>query len=291
LALLSSFDPSVRILDLEGRVRERFQLLVGRQPVMMQQFVGGETGSIVFDVRANPFSRNLPFTSIPRGVYLRESVHSRIVRELRLESDNEPRGGERPILYGPGVRWAITPSGKIAVGSGQQYEFRLVTWTGDVFRVVRKEHERAAITPDDRDFLSQQIERWFASQPSRPPFAATLRRAFTFAEYYPAFTRLLGDDSNRIWVQLPATAKYLRHADSQGMQGLRTGSATWDVFDDGGTHIATVAFPDGFELTRVRANTAFGYRMDERGVTVIEGWVVPIRRGSGTSRSKDQRTR
>ena len=77
----------------------------------------------------------------------------------------------------------------------------------------------------------------------------------------PAFSRLLPDDTGRLWIELtPGEGEETR---------------TWLVVDDAGTEIARASVPEVVRLRVIRGNRAYGVMIDEAtGAPIVAAWDI-----------------
>ncbi len=148
----------------------------------------------------------------------------------------------------------------VAVGVSSRYEIKALEADGSLARIVRREHNPRAVTSAEVD---AHIEgRRFFSEASRREY-----RSVPVAEHFPAFTSIMSDALDHLWVREYDLPRQDRPA------------PLWTVFDSEGQVLGFVETPTGFSIYEIGADYILGKSVSELGVESVQLW--PLERSSG----------
>ena len=177
-----------------------------------------------------------------------------------------------------GARVAQEPWGDLfVINPTNRYELRAFARDGTLARIVRRAHEPRAVTQDVIDaYIDASIEEevpyypgeW--SQSDISTYQAEERRRYRsapYAEHFPAFTSLVVDALNHLWVQ------------EYEFPGEARPGSLWTVFDPAGRVLGFVETPDGLQVFEIGEDYILGLRGDELDVESVEVW--PLERSGG----------
>jgi len=143
---------------------------------------------------------------------------------------------------------------------GQSSRFELVGHdrSGSVRRIVRVDRVPRAVTQAEIDESRAAAEESLRGM-SGP--AVERIRATEFASTHPVHGRVLSDDSGNLWVE-----RY--------RSGLveDSGEPEWDIFDDEGRLIGSLATPGDFRITWIGAQFVLGVHSDSLGVETVRAY-------------------
>lgn len=155
------------------------------------------------------------------------------------------------------------------------YEIRAHKADGTLARIVRREHVPAAPTETDRQlFLEEQKSFYLAAvdldgqtmaEALVQEWMAPLVESLTVAEHFPAFSTVLADGADHLWVReydLP--------------QGERS-APLWTVFDPEGRVLGFVETPEGLDIMQIGEDFILGRVKDQLEVEYVQMW--PLERG------------
>lgn len=155
------------------------------------------------------------------------------------------------------------------VGSGKPYAFR-VTSGHDDFRLVETGIPERAIPVD---VWQQRLERAILS--SFPPARIARVRAMPRPETMPAYSALLVDDEDRVWVQEFDADRSTRvvsyivgvapDPSSESAQPQR-----WSIFDSDGLRIGSIELPPNVRITHISRGRVTVVVQDELGVERVQ---------------------
>ena len=147
------------------------------------------------------------------------------------------------------------------------YEIRAFRMDGTLSRIVRRDHVPRSPTEADRaPFVEEQLSNYegldipeAVVEQARQEFETT-----PFADYFPAFSSVIGDAVGHLWVE---EYKYPR--------GDRPGTL-WTVFDPEGHALGFVKTPEGLEVYEIGEDYILGRVRDELDIESIQLW--PLQR-------------
>jgi hypothetical protein len=177
--------------------------------------------------------------------------------------------GIRPLPYGRGTRFAVTPSGVLA-GTDDTWEVRELALDGSVHRIIRHVITprliEAAVADAERERLRlvrrSERAKTFRGMPDSilSWIAASEERMYDdlrFPLSYPAFGRFLLATDSSLWVE-----EYRAPSDSG-----RT--AQWSVHDRDGRWLSLIVLPARFTLYSVTGDRVIGVQRDDMDVESV----------------------
>ena len=191
-------------------------------------------------------------------------------------------GGGTFKFFAKEPNWATTTDGHIIYGTNDNYWIGMSDGSGNLVRVTTKFYEPQAISEADRAVVVGVMAE--GMQGLGLPAAAIERGLGTldFAEFYPAFHRLLSGPRGSIWAQSVTVVDSLSEQDRNtlrdfpgGLDALRLnphllfGARTWDVFDGEGRFLGKATMPAGFTATKFVGEEIYGVWKDELDVEYV----------------------
>ncbi|MDE2794229.1 MAG: 6-bladed beta-propeller [Gemmatimonadota bacterium] len=161
------------------------------------------------------------------------------------------------VIFGPTV--GQVPWGDLIVHSlNDRYEIRAFAEDGTLARIVRRDH--AARPP-----TAEEVEGYIEEQVSGYPddIAAEQRGRYEsvpVAENMPAFTSVMVDGRNHLWVE------------EYELPGEERPGSLWTVFDAQGRVQGFVETPDGLEIFEIGEDYILGLWRDELEVEYVQVW-------------------
>ena len=161
------------------------------------------------------------------------------------------------VIYGPTV--AQVPWGDLIVHSlNSRYEIRAFAEDGTLARIVRRDH---AARPPTAEEVEGYIEERVSGYPD--DIAAEQRGRYEsvpVAENMPAFTSVMVDGRNHLWVE------------EYELPGEERPGSLWTVFDAQGRVLGFVETPDGLEIFEIGEDYILGLWRDELEVEYVQVW-------------------
>jgi hypothetical protein len=170
--------------------------------------------------------------------------------------------------------WTLAEDGRILYALNSDYSISVYSIEGQKERLIRRAWEPRPVTDADKQaFMKLLTELW--SQAGVPPEALEmLTKSVSFADFYPAFTNLLGGPGNTLWVQRVQTAADMGEGVEFNPQDM--GSPNWDVFDRDGRYLGVVTLPDRFTPMRVIGDRIWGIWRDDLDVQYVKALTVTM---------------
>ena len=172
---------------------------------------------------------------------------------------NEPLGYGRQLVTG---LWGDL----VVVSPTTHYEIHAFRGDGSLHRVVRRDHVLRSPSEADREPYVEESMVHILATPGLPEqmveMARTQFHRIPFADYFPAFSSVLGDATGHLWVQ---EYEYPREA--------RPGSL-WTVFDPEGHVLGFVETPEELQIYEIGEDYILGRAEDELGVESIQLWLL-----------------
>lgn len=161
------------------------------------------------------------------------------------------------VIFGPTV--AQVPWGDLIVHSlNDRFEIRAFAEDGTLARIVRRDH---AARPPTAEEVAGYIEEQVSAYPD--DIAAEQRGRYEsvpVAENMPAFTSVMVDRRNHLWVE------------EYELPGEERPGSLWTVFDAQGRVLGFVETPDGLEIFEIGEDYILGLWRDELEVEYVQVW-------------------
>ena len=172
-----------------------------------------------------------------------------------------------------GARVAQEPWGDlILISQTNRYELKAFSRNGTLERIVRRGHEPRAVTQGDVDaYIDASMEEEVPYYPDDlsesdiRTYQAEERRRYRstpVAERFPAFTSLVVDALDYLWIE------------EYEFPGEERPGSLWTVFDPEGRVLGFVETPDGLQVFEIGGNYILGLRGDEFDVESVEVWAL-----------------
>ncbi len=162
----------------------------------------------------------------------------------------------------------------VVVSPTSRYEIRAFLEDGTLDRIVRRDHEPRAPTEADRaPYVEDQMIHILATPELPEQIVEEARSHFLgvpFAEYFPAFTSVLGDAAGHLWVE---EYEFPRE-DRPGV--------LWTVFDPDGKVLGFVETPKGWRIFEIGEDYILGSTEDELEVEYVHVWPLERAGASGS---------
>lgn len=163
-------------------------------------------------------------------------------------------GTDRETLYwkifGREPAWAVWGD-LVAVGASSRYEFKAYRADGSLARIIRREHDAREVTAADVD---AHIEgRRFRIEADRREY-----RAVPVSEHFPAFTSIIGDAADHLWVE-----EFAAPADESPAR-------LWTVFDPEGRVLGFFETPKDWRILEIGEDYILIRVLDELGVESVQ---------------------
>ena len=161
------------------------------------------------------------------------------------------------MIFGPTV--AQVPWGDLIVHSlTNRYEIKAFAVDGTLARIVRRDHAARPPTAEEvGDYIEQQVSGY-------PDDIAAEQRgryeSVPVAENMPAFTSVMADRRNHLWVE------------EYELPGEERPGSLWTVFDAQGRVLGFVETPDGLEIFEIGEDYILGLWRDELEVEYVQVW-------------------
>ncbi|MGH7500804.1 MAG: hypothetical protein ACREL7_03515 [Longimicrobiales bacterium] len=181
------------------------------------------------------------------------------------------RGNSAQIrLFDTEPMWAIGLDGTVFFGLNSEFSIEMRTSDGVMQRIVRLPMERKPVTDADQQQFREMMSELFAQQGLPPETVAQISSMIQFAEFYPAYSQIMGGPENTMWVQRVRTAtEAAASGESFDPQQGDSGSRVWDVFDAEGRYLGPLEMPARFQPLHVTGNTIYGVGRDDVDVQYV----------------------
>jgi len=171
--------------------------------------------------------------------------------------------------------WTLAEDGRILFAMNIAYNITVYSEDGQQQeRIIRRAWERKPVTDADKQAFMKLLGEQMSSMGAPPETVEMLTSSMSFADYYPAFTNLLGGPGNTIWVQRVQTAADMDEGVEFNVQDM--GSPKWDVFDRDGRYLGEVTLPDRYTPIRFIGDRIWGVWRDDLDVQYVKALTVKM---------------
>jgi hypothetical protein len=141
-------------------------------------------------------------------------------------------------------------------GDTEQYELREVIGPGETGRIVRWAGPDRTVRDSD---VNAVLAKWSEGvEPEVRSYLAEYGRTHPRADQFPAYERLIADQTGRLWVQ-----DYVKDHEDDGLR-------RWVVFSpDGEQALARATLPASLELKEIGDDWVLGVEKDDLGIESI----------------------
>jgi len=157
--------------------------------------------------------------------------------------------------------WEAQWGGRVILTTDDNYEIRAYdASTGALARIVRREYESHAPTREEIDeALEDALKRTGLIGQLLEPVRRDCGN-IAVLEQFPAFSKLLTDPLDHLWVR-EAT-----------LPGMDRPAPLWTVFDPEGRALGFIKTPDGLTIYEIGADYLLGRATDEMDVESVQVW-------------------
>ena len=151
----------------------------------------------------------------------------------------------------------------VAIGVTSRYEIKAYGADGSLARIVRREHSPRVPTPEDVEaYIESEVLRHYPdAPPSQQEDHRRDYRSVPVAEHFPAFTSIMIDKLDHLWIREYDLPREERPA------------PLWTVFDPEGHVLGFVETPaELWMVYEIGEDYILGHSMDELGVESIQVW-------------------
>ena len=262
----------ISIFDSDGNYGRTFGLRRGRNAMWMPPSpIAVRADGTILSVNYSSFARGSDTVAVDvwdGDGRLFGSLGRHLNRKVRFTTDERGRRQLKSYHFG----WEFIAGlwgDHIVAGPNRRYEIRAFRADGTLVLIVRREHVPRVPTEAD---VEPSIQAGFANEPEIPEgireeLLKDLRSRL-LAETFPAFTTILADAADNLWVREYDFPREVRPA------------PLWTVFDPEGRVLGFVETPkDLLHIHEIGENYILGVALDELGVESIQLW--PLERSEG----------
>lgn len=181
-----------------------------------------------------------------------------------------PEGRTRALMHAP-ILAPLSDGGFVTAWSDEA-ELQVRGSTGQPLMVVRRHEPNRDLTESQKqDYLDSLMGIWahmfrMEGQPEHIVRAEVARGYDVYIppDRLPAITGLMEGPEGTIWVRKPLPVEAMTSDVLYNRLAVREfWSSDWEVFSTDGTLLGDVSFPNGFLLTRIRGDFAYGIETDQ----------------------------
>lgn len=173
-------------------------------------------------------------------------------------------------LFAPEPMWTMLSDGRIAYASNDAYRINVYGPGGELEQVVTFPHQRQPVTEEEQQRVRELIRSLWEEQGVPPQAMDQMMSSMSFAENWPAFTRLQGGPDGSLWVQRVRDMSTMTQDELDNWNPqLDQGSPEWDVFEADGRYAGVVELPARFTPMTITTDRIYGVFRDEFDVQYV----------------------
>ena len=193
-----------------------------------------------------------------------------------------PGGGSfsGPVPFAPTLVWTVLPSGAIAVGVSDTYQFEVLGEDG-AKTVVQRSWNRVTVDPEEGEWHA--LSTVFQARANQPDWTWN---GPEIPEYKPAYRSFNADRAGRIWVIREGPGTGMPNCDwPNTLDEYFDAEPCWteaeivDVFEEDGRFLGAVEVPEGFgwyPLPYITEDRVFAQVQDDAGTIMVKRYrLVP----------------
>lgn len=247
-------------------------------PLRMEQgipmgFDMAASGALVSQRRAMNFQDPTAVTS-DVDVVLSQAYDGTITDTLltppRGETFRMTAGGPQITLFAPEPQWTTLSEDRIAYASNDEFRISVFDSDGSLDRIVTLPHEAQPVTETEQDRIKALVRRIWQENGVPPQQIDQMAGAISFAEHWPAFTRMRGGPQGTLWVQRVRDMNAMTEEELENWNPqLDAGDPRWDVFEADGRYGGVVELPARFTPLALEEDRIYGVFRDDIDVQYV----------------------
>lgn len=179
-------------------------------------------------------------------------------------------GGPQITLFAPEPQWTTLAEDRIAYASNDRYRISVYGSEGDLERIVTFPHQPQVITETERSRITALVKRLWEENGVPPQAIEQMSSALSFAEHWPAFTRMRGGPHGTLWVQRVRNMDDMTEDELENWNPqLDQGDPRWDVFEADGRYGGVVELPARFTPFALEEDRIYGVFRDDFDVQYV----------------------
>ncbi len=178
-------------------------------------------------------------------------------------------GAPEMKLFTPEPMWTLASGGGVWHGVNDEYRIGLYE-AGSLTRIMAKPFEVAPVTERDIDVIKTAMKNLLQTMGVPPEAFQVIEQRMSFGEHFPAYAQFLQGPNGSVWVQHLVVPRELSDEEIENFNPqLGMGSPNWDVFDDQGRFLGTLAMPDKYQPMRFVGENIYGIWRDDLDVQYV----------------------
>lgn len=183
--------------------------------------------------------------------------------------------GPRFILFAAEPQWATLSGERIAYASNDAYQISIYGPGGELERIVTFPHEARPVTQQDQRIVLDLVRASMEENGAPPAMIDQMVGAMSFADNWPAFTRLRGGPHGTLWVQRLRDLADMSEDELENWNPqLDQGAPEWDVFESDGRYGGLVELPARFTPFAITEDHVYGVYRDEFDVQYVRVYAL-----------------
>lgn len=179
-------------------------------------------------------------------------------------------GGPQITLFAPEPQWTMLADDRIAYASNDAYRISVYGAEGELDRIVTFPHEPQPVTESEQSRITDLVRQMWEENGVPPQSIDQMSSALSFAEHWPAFTRMRGGPYGTLWVQRVRDMDDMTEEELENWNPqLDQGDPRWDVFESDGRYGGVVELPARFTPFALEEDRIYGVFRDDFDVQYV----------------------
>lgn len=191
-------------------------------------------------------------------------------------------GGPQITLFAPEPQWTTLGDDRIAYASSDAYRISVYGSGGELERIVTFPHQPQMITETEQGRITDLVKRLWEENGVPPQAIEQMAGSLSFAERWPAFTRMRGGPHGTLWVQRVRDMDDMTEDELENWNPqLDQGDPRWDVFEADGRYGGVVELPARFTPFALEEDRIYGVFRDDFDVQYVRVYRLDTEMVSG----------
>jgi hypothetical protein len=183
----------------------------------------------------------------------------------------EMTGGMPKItLFAPEPQWTMLAGDRIAFATNDEFRISVYGSGGELQRIVTFPLVPEPVTEGNERTIRQLVRDAWEEAGMPPEAADQMMSALSFADFWPAFTRMRGGPGGTLWVQRIRQLDDMTEEERESWNPqLDQGAPEWDVFEADGRYGGVVTLPARFTPFALQDDRIYGVFRDDFDIQYV----------------------
>lgn len=179
-------------------------------------------------------------------------------------------GMPRITLFAAEPQWTLLTGERLAFATNDEFRINVYGPDGELQRIVTFPLVAQPVTEGNEQTIRQLVRDAWEEAGMPREAADQMMGALSFAEYWPAFTRMRGGPGGTLWVQRIRQLDDMSEEERESWNPqLDQGAPEWDVFEEDGRYGGVVTLPARFTPFALEEDRIYGVFRDDFDIQYV----------------------